>query len=300
VDTIDITIPHQNTLGLVGESGCGKSTVAKAIAGLVSLAAGTIELGGKAYTEGRAHDSAEFKRKVQIVFQDPYSSLNPRMTIGEALGEGLQVRRIPRPARRAETMRLLDLVGLPRSAVERYPHQFSGGQRQRIAIARALTVGPDLILLDEVTAALDVSVQATILNLLKTLQKDLGLTYLYISHDLSSVQYMSNQVAVMYLGRIVETASSEQLFRSPCHPYTQALIASAPVIGVPRAAAPLSSDIPDPRTPPSGCRFHPRCPVGPLVDAQRTVCTQSDPQLGAFGRLHLTACHFAETAFSTK
>jgi peptide/nickel transport system ATP-binding protein len=194
--------------------------------------------------------------------------------------------------RRLEAVRILGLVGLPESALERYPHQFSGGQRQRIAIARALAVGPEVVINDEVTSALDVSVQATILNLLKKLQRELDLSYLFISHDLSTVRYMSDVVAVMYLGRIVEVAETAHLFASPQHPYTRALIASIPRIGAARSTAPVAGDLPDPRRPPSGCRFHTRCPVGPLADPSRTICVESDPQAEAALREHSAACHF--------
>jgi peptide/nickel transport system ATP-binding protein len=185
------------------------------------------------------------------------------------------------------------MVGLPGTAVDRYPHQFSGGQRQRIAIARALAVGPEVLLNDEVTSALDVSVQATILNLLKSLQKELGLSYLFVSHDLATVSYMSDVVAVMYLGRVVETAPTAELFSSPRHPYTQVLLESIHTLGTLRRKASVRGDPPDPRRPPAGCRFHPRCPIGPAVHPDRTICVEQDPELGMSGRLHGSACHFA-------
>src|SRR5262249_22819371 len=185
-------------------------------------------------------------------------------------------------------------VGLPESSLSAYPHQFSGGQRQRLAIARALAVKPELILHDEVTSALDVSVQGSILNLLRNLQRRLNLSYLFISHDLSTVRFMSNRTAVMYLGRVVENTQTETLFGRPNHPYTSALISSIPQVGVPRRPAPLSGDVPDPRHPPRGCRFHTRCPVGPIVDPSRTVCIELDPQHAALEKGHLAACHFAD------
>jgi oligopeptide/dipeptide ABC transporter ATP-binding protein len=287
-------VPRGGTLGLVGESGCGKSTVAKAIVGLVPIARGEILLDGVDYSDGRKRDALEFRRRVQMIFQDPYSSLNPRMTAGDMVREALATRGLRSGAdRRAEAARIFNLVGLPSRALERYPHQFSGGQRQRIAIARALAVGPEVIVNDEVTSALDVSVQATILNLLKDLQLELKLSYLFISHDLSSVWAMSDAVSVMYLGRIVETAKTEDLFTAPEHPYTKALIASVPQLGVARKPAPLSGDLPDPRTPPSGCRFHTRCPIGPTLHPERKVCVERDPQAEVGARRHAAACHFA-------
>jgi peptide/nickel transport system ATP-binding protein len=230
-----------------------------------------------------------------MIFQNPYQSLNPRMTIGDMIGDVLgRVVRIPRARRGREAKRLLDMVGLPSSTLERYPHQFSGGQRQRIAIARALAVGPEVIIHDEVTSALDVSVQATILNLLKELQAELQLSYLFISHDLSTVRYLSELVSVMYLGRIVETAPVGELFEDPQHPYTKALLASVPQFGSKRQGSPLSGDPPDPRNPPSACHFRTRCPVGPLANPDRTICAEVDPRIGADDRPHRVACHFSK------
>ncbi len=296
VDGADLAVPAAGTLGLVGESGCGKSTIARALVGLVPVASGSIFLDGEDCTDTRRREAASYRRRVQMVFQDPYSSLNPRMPVGEVMWEamgmrGPEYRQSTR--RRREVLRLLDLVGLRPDALDRYPHQFSGGQRQRIAIARALAVGPDVVIADEVTSALDVSVQSTILNLLKDLQRELRLSYLFISHDLSVVRLMSDHVAVMYLGRVVENAPSQQLFSQPCHPYTQALIASVPDLDHDRLPAPLVGDLPDPRRPPAGCRFHSRCPVGPLYNPERTICVDVDPQAEAPTREHLAACHFA-------
>ena len=294
----ELAIPRGGTLGLVGESGCGKSTVARALVGLAPVVAGRITLGAADCSSQAARSSAGFRRRVQMVFQDPFSSLNPRMPVGELLEEALATSGalLARGARAAERRRLLELVGLPAGAGERYPHQFSGGQRQRVAIARALAVGPEVLILDEVTSALDVSVQATVLNLLRQLQRDLHLSYLFISHDLSVVRLMSDQVAVMYLGRVVERAPVERFFAAPAHPYSEALMASIPSLRAPRQAAPLAGDLPDPRHPPSGCRFHTRCPVGPVARLDRQACTEQVPGLLPAGGPHQAACHFAEVS----
>ena len=291
---VDLVIPKGGTLGLVGESGCGKSTIARALVGLVPVVGGTVRLNGQDATDQRTRNSRAYRHKVQMVFQDPSSSLNPRMTVGQLIGEALTVggsatRSIER---RRDAIRLMELVGLNEAALSRYPHQFSGGQRQRIAIARALAVGPEVVITDEVTSALDVSVQATILNLLKKLQRELGLSMLLISHDLSVVRLMSDQVAVMYLGRIVEQATSLELFSEPRHPYTKALMRSIPVFGLQRRSAPVTGDLPDPRHPPGGCRFHTRCPVGPLANPERTICFERDPGDIQVTATHHAACHF--------
>jgi peptide/nickel transport system ATP-binding protein len=297
VDGIDMAVPKGGTLGLVGESGCGKSTVARALVGLLPVAGGAIRLEGGDVTAQRVRDSPAYRRRVQMVFQDPYSSLSPRMTVGRLMDEALSLSGLTSLSnidRRKEVLRIMEMVGLSQTALQRYPHQFSGGQRQRIAIARALAVGPEVLVTDEVTSALDVSVQATILNLLKNLQQEFGLSMLFISHDLSVVRLMSDRVAVMYLGRIVEQASSEQLFSEPRHPYTKALMRSIPTFAAERRSAPLTGDLPDPHNPPSGCRFHTRCPIGPMAKPERTICIEKDPDdLEVVGTQHV-ACHFAD------
>jgi oligopeptide/dipeptide ABC transporter ATP-binding protein len=295
VDRVSLTVPAGRTLGLVGESGSGKSTIARAIVRLLPLASGTILLDGTDALAGMTE--RDYRRQVQMTFQDPTASLDPRNTVSRALDEALRIRGgLSRQQREVEARRLLSTVGLPASALPRYPHEFSGGQRQRIAIARSLAVGPRLIVLDEVTSALDVSVQATILNLLRELQSAFGLSYLIISHDLAVVEIMSDEVAVMYLGRIVETTSSEVLLREPRHPYTQALIASVPTFSTRPPPEPLGGDLPDPHRPPQGCRFHTRCPLGPLAFPDRQICIDQDPQQGAAEREHRAACHFAAPA----
>ncbi|HLH69729.1 MAG TPA: ABC transporter ATP-binding protein [Candidatus Dormibacteraeota bacterium] len=299
VEDVDLALQRGRTLGLVGESGCGKSTVARALVGLVPIVAGRVTLDGADCTSQAARNSARYRRRVQMVFQDPFSSLNPRMSVGTLLDEALQARGgefRSRRRRMAESAHLLELVGLPSDALSRYPHQFSGGQRQRIAIGRALAVGADVLILDEVTSALDVSVQATVLNLLQDLQRHLSLSYLFISHDLSVVRLMSDEVLVMYLGRVVEHADTEDLFTRPCHPYTVALLKSIPSLRGRREPAPLSGDPPDPRHPPAGCRFHTRCPVGPLARPERTRCLELHPRLAPEAGHHQVACHFAEAS----
>jgi oligopeptide/dipeptide ABC transporter ATP-binding protein len=291
VDSVDASIPRGGTLGLVGESGCGKSSIARATVGLVPIDSGQIFLDGVDHTDARMRSTSAFRRRVQMVFQDPYSSLNPRLSIQETLTEVVPFAR--RQARVDEAARLLDLVGMPSAFLKRYPHQFSGGQRQRIAVARALAAGPELLILDEVTSALDVSVQATILNLLRQLQKELNLSYLFISHDLATVRFMSDSVSVMHLGEIVESGPIDRVFAQPRHPYTRALIDSIPQIGSPRQPPALAGEVPDPRHPPSGCRFHTRCSEGPLVDGTRTICIEVRPNLISEDDSSRVACHFA-------
>jgi peptide/nickel transport system ATP-binding protein len=299
LDGVSLTLERGTTLGIVGESGCGKSTLARCIVGLIPVASGTISLDGADVSATKDRGSRSFRRRVQMIFQDPRASLDPRMSVQQTLVEALRMREPrlgSRAEERAEIARLLSVVGLQEDAGERYPHQFSGGQRQRIAIIRALAVGASVLINDEVTSALDVSIQATILNLLKELQDELGLTFVFVSHDLSVVRVMSNVIVVMYLGRVMEVAETEDLFENPTHPYTQALLGSAPSLSGERKTAPISGEIPDPRNPPSGCRFHTRCPVGPRFNPERTICMTEDPSEGADGRLHQSACHFSPSA----
>lgn len=282
VSDVSLRIGKGETLGLVGESGSGKSTVARAIAGLVRPAEGTIRLDGETMSGGSP--------AIQMVFQDPYSSLNPRLTIAQMLAEAIAAAARRGVTRRAVTD-LLEMVALPAELGARYPHELSGGQRQRAAIARALSAEPRVLLLDEVTSALDVSVQAALLATLRQLQARLRFTCLFISHDLAVVRQMSARVAVMYLSRMVEEGPCRELFEAPQHPYTRVLLGSVP--GRRPAGGKAVGEMPDPRHPPSGCRFHPRCPAGPAARDDRDICRTADPQDLAIRRVHRAACHFA-------
>ncbi|WP_432835242.1 ABC transporter ATP-binding protein [Dactylosporangium sp. CA-092794] len=275
VRDVGFEIAHGTTLGLVGESGSGKSTVARAVSGLVRPAGGSIGRPGG----GKAHG-------VQMVFQDPFSSLNPRMTVGRMFTEALQLVDSKRTADE-----LARLVHLPAEMIGKFPHELSGGQRQRVAIGRALAVDPKVLILDEVTAALDVSIQAAILDMLTQLQAELGFAALFISHDLAVVRQVCDEVAVMYLGHIVELADAESLFRAPQHPYTRSLLAAIPGSHADERLRALGEPA-DPAFPPAGCHFHPRCPVGPRVRTDRAVCAGDDPFPGAGQRPHRVACHF--------
>ena len=288
VDGINLAIRRQETVGLVGESGCGKSTVGRLFLRLLEPTSGQVfhkDIDLTALTAAQMH---ERRRDLQIIFQDPFGSLNPRMIVGSIIGEPFAIHRIASGAERHRRVaRLLDRVGLSRAAVDRYPHQFSGGQRQRIGIARALALDPEFLVCDEAVSALDVSVQAQIINLLQDLQQELGLTYLFISHNLSVVRHISDRVAVMYLGRIVELADVDMLFAAPAHPYTRALLSAIPP-GHPRAKRnreKLQGDVPSPLTIPSGCRFAPRCRFA----ADR--CRTEDPALSPVADGRLVACH---------
>jgi len=291
VDGVSFTLDRGETLGLVGESGCGKSTIARALTRIVAPSSGSIRLHGEELASLPRRALRPHRRVMQMVFQDPAASLDPRWTVGQLLAEPLHVHSVgTRVSRRERVLRLLDQVGLPRDAAERFPHEFSGGQRQRIGLARALALEPEILICDEPVSALDVSVQAQILNLLSDLQKSLGLAILFISHDLSVVEHISDRVAVMYLGRIVEIASRTALFRQPAHPYTRALLDAIPKTTLRPSDAPrqppLRGDLPSPYARPSGCRFHTRCPIA--MDRCKREVPLLEPQDGAD---HHVACH---------
>ncbi len=290
VDGVDFTIPRGRTLSLVGESGCGKSTVAKLLMGLIRPSGGSIRFDGTELAGQPAGSPPETRRRMQMIFQDPYASLNPRWRVARIIGEPMKSYGThPDPAdRRREVDRLLEFVGLSAADGEKFPHEFSGGQRQRISIARAISTKPEFLVCDEPTSALDVSVQAQILNLMRELQRELGLTYLFISHDLSTVNYISDWIGVMYLGRLVELAPAEDIFANPQHPYTRLLLETIPDIGMKnRDIDRPAGEVPNPITPPSGCHFHPRCPH---ADARcRAEAPQFRPQGAAQVRCHAVA-----------
>jgi oligopeptide transport system ATP-binding protein len=295
VDGVDLTIRRGETLGLVGESGCGKSTLARLVTGLLPVTAGSIVFDGDDVTRLRGGRLRRVRRKMQMIFQDPFASLDPRMTVGDILQEPLDNFSVGSVReRRRRVQELLRLVGLNPNFTNRYPHEFSGGQRQRIGIARALAVNPSFIVCDEPVSALDVSIQAQIINLLQDLQREFKLTYLFIAHDLAVVRHLSDRIAVMYLGKVVETADRNDIYDRPQHPYTKALLSSIPVpdprVEAERAPILLKGEIPSPVNPPSGCRFHPRCPIARVPG----VCSQTEPLLEPHGaRDQEAACHFA-------
>ena len=292
VDGVSFHIEPSETFGLVGESGCGKSTTGRCVLRLIEPSSGELIFEGKDVIALSGESLRALRRDIQIIFQDPYASLNPRMTIGAIIGEALTIHGLAASRQKYEEriVHLLETVGLQADHMTRYPHEFSGGQRQRIGIARALILEPDLIICDEPVSALDLSVQAQILNLLAELKQSLNLSLLFISHDLSVVRYLSDRVLVMYLGRIVESGSHTQIWHRPLHPYTKALIDAVPDPTRRRYAAPLPGDLPDPRSVGGGCRFAPRCPIA------TEICRTQDPALRAAAAGHHVACHHAEPA----
>ncbi|HEY0733938.1 MAG TPA: dipeptide ABC transporter ATP-binding protein [Herpetosiphonaceae bacterium] len=290
VDGVSFTIKRGETLGLVGESGCGKSTTGRTILRLLSATEGKVNFEGKDVLKASNREMKALRRDMQIVFQDPYASLDPRIIVGESIAEGLKIHGIGNTREQTERVRQVMLkVGLRPELTRRFPHEFSGGQRQRIGIARALIMEPKLIVCDEPVSALDVSIQSQVLNLLKQLQRELGLTYLFIAHNLSVVEHISDRVGVMYLGKMAELAAREELFRNPMHPYTKALMSAIPIPDptVRRERIILQGDVPSPLNPPSGCRFHPRCWLA------KEICKEVDPPFEEKVPAHWVACHFA-------
>jgi peptide/nickel transport system ATP-binding protein/oligopeptide transport system ATP-binding protein len=293
VDGVSFRIREGETFGLVGESGCGKTTIGRTILRLLPANGGSVFFDGEDVLAKRGAELKALRRNMQIIFQDPYSSLDPRMPVGEIIAEGLQIHGIGSARQRHEIVQeMLDKVGLNPYHARRYPHEFSGGQRQRIGIARALALRPKFIVCDEPVSALDVSIQSAVLNLLKKLQREFGLTYLFIAHNLSVVEHISDRVGVMYLGKMAELTGREELYHNPLHPYTQALLSAIPVPDprLKRRRIVLAGDVPSPLNPPSGCRFHPRCPIA--VD----VCKRAEPPFELKGPDHWAACHLVASS----
>ncbi|MFC4777888.1 ABC transporter ATP-binding protein [Paenibacillus sp. GCM10023252] len=293
VNDISFTIGKGETLGVVGESGCGKSTAGRTILRLYEPTSGTVKFGGTDITKLSGSKMKALRRDMQMIFQDPYASLNPRMTITDVIGEALDIHNLvnSRQERKKKVEEMLDLVGLNPDHATRYPHEFSGGQRQRIGIARALAVNPQFIIADEPISALDVSIQAQVVNLMQNLQRKMGLTYMFIAHDLSMVKHISDRVAVMYLGKVIEIAESAELYANPSHPYTRALLSAIPIpdpeIEATRERIVLKGDLPSPVNPPSGCHFRTRCPLA------TELCSKVEPPLVEMKSGHLAACHYA-------